>query len=76
LQRKKGEPLRVYMDLEPGRRSPGYEDIFVSYHAGDTLQATYAGASFHTYRNFFTSPTKRNVFLEFYSTLLCSALSV
>ena len=49
------------MDLEAGRRRSGFEDIFIGYHAGDTVQATYAGASFHIQRSYFTSSIKRDV---------------
>lgn len=72
-KRKQGEPLRVHMDLEPGRRSSGYEDIFISYHAGDTVQATYAGASFHVHRSYFTSSIKRNDVLVYWSSSNCVA---
>lgn len=60
-QRTKGDPLRVYMDLEPGRRSSGYEDIFITYHAKDDVQSTYAGALFHNGRNYHVSSKKQNV---------------
>lgn len=70
-QRKRGEPLRVYMDLEPGRKSPANKDIFVSYHADDTVQATYAGASFHVHRSYFTSPVKKNDVLVYWSSSNC-----
>lgn len=56
-----GDPLRVYMDLEAGRRRSGREDIFVSYHAKDDVQATYAGALFHNNRNYHVSSWKKNV---------------
>lgn len=49
------------MDLEAGRRRTGFEDIFIGYHAGDHVQATYAGASFHIHRSYYTSSIKRNV---------------
>lgn len=70
-KRHQGEPLRVYMDLEPGRKSPASKDIFISYHAGDTVQATYAGASFHIHRSRFTSPIKRNDVLVYWSSSHC-----
>lgn len=70
-QRQKGNPLRVYMDLEPGRRRSGYEDIFISYHAKDDVQSTYAGALFHNNRNYQLSSVKNNV-----SILHCSSLSL
>lgn len=61
LQRRIGDPLRIYMDLEAGRRRTGHEDIFVSYHAKDDVQATYAGALFHNNRNYYVSSWKNNV---------------
>ncbi|VFQ90558.1 unnamed protein product [Cuscuta campestris] len=61
LKRRKGDPLRVYMDLEPGRKRSGYEDVFISYHAKDDVQSTYAGSLFHKDRNYHLSPSKRNV---------------
>lgn len=60
-QRKKGDPLRVYLDLEPGRRRSAVEDIFISYHASDDIQATYAGGLFHNNRNYKLSSTKNDV---------------
>lgn len=56
-----GDPLRIYLDLEAGRRRSGSEDIFVSYHAKDDVQATYAGALFHNSRNYHVSSKKKNV---------------
>ncbi|KAI5070356.1 hypothetical protein GOP47_0014699 [Adiantum capillus-veneris] len=70
-KRKQGDPLRVYMDLEPGRKSPAHKDIFISYHANDTVQATYAGASFHMHRSYFTSPIKKNDILVYWSSSHC-----
>lgn len=70
-QRHQGEPLRAYMDLEAGRKRTGFEDIFVSYHAGDHVQATYAGASFHIHRSYFTSSIKRNDVLVYWSSSRC-----
>lgn len=49
------------MDLEAGRKRSGYEDIFVSYHAKDDVQATYAGSLFHNNRNYRLSARKNNV---------------
>lgn len=49
------------MDLEAGRKRSGYEDIFVSYHADDDVQSTYAGALFHNNRNYHLSSYKNNV---------------
>lgn len=49
------------MDLEAGRRRSGYEDIFISYHAKDDVQSTYAGGLFHNNRNYYLSPFKNNV---------------
>ncbi|CAH9082433.1 unnamed protein product [Cuscuta epithymum] len=71
LQRRKGEPLRVYMDLEPGRKRSGYEDIFISYHAKDDVQSTYAGSLFHKSRNYRLSRSKRNDTLVYWSSSRC-----
>lgn len=60
-QRRNGDPLRVYMDLEAGRKRSGFEDIFISYHAKDDVQSTYAGALFHNNRNYHVSSYKNNV---------------
>ena len=49
------------MDLEAGRKRSGVEDLFISYHAGDDVQSTYAGALFHNGRNYHVSPLKNNV---------------
>lgn len=49
------------MDLEPGRNRAPSQDLFVSYHANDDLQVTYAGAAFHTIRNYYISPVKHDV---------------
>lgn len=70
-QRHQGEPLRAYLDLEAGRKKTGFEDIFISYHAGDHVQATYAGASFHIHRNYYTSSIKRNDVLVYWSSSRC-----
>eukprot|EP00252_Welwitschia_mirabilis_P012321 TRINITY_DN2733_c0_g1_i2.p1 TRINITY_DN2733_c0_g1~~TRINITY_DN2733_c0_g1_i2.p1 ORF type:complete len:290 (+),score=37.89 TRINITY_DN2733_c0_g1_i2:287-1156(+) len=70
FKRHKGEPLRVYMDLEAGRNSVP-ADIFVSYHAGDDVQATYAGAQFHSNRNYYVSPFKNNNTLVYWSSSRC-----
>ncbi|KAJ0629709.1 putative glycoprotein 3-alpha-L-fucosyltransferase [Helianthus annuus] len=59
--RRTGDPLRVYMDLEAGRKKSGFEDIFISYHAKDDVQSTYAGGLFHNNRNYHLSPSKNNV---------------
>lgn len=72
-RRRPGDPVRVYMDLEAGRKSTGYEDIFITYHSGDTVQATYAGASFHKHRSYFTSSIKRNDVLVYWSSSNCLA---
>ncbi|KAL9245481.1 hypothetical protein vseg_019128 [Gypsophila vaccaria] len=71
LQRCVGEPLRVYMDLEPGRRRTGREDIFISYHAEDDVQSTYAGSSFHNNRNYYVSSQKNNDILIYWSSSRC-----
>ncbi|XAR62674.1 Glycoprotein 3-alpha-L-fucosyltransferase [Bertholletia excelsa] len=73
LQRRNGEPLRVYMDLEAGRKRSGSEDIFVSYHAKDDVQSTYAGALFHNNRNFLVSSYKNNDTLVYWSSSRCLA---
>lgn len=49
------------MDLEAGRKRAGVEDIFISYHAKDDVQTTYAGALFHNGRNYHVSSYKNNV---------------
>lgn len=49
------------MDLEAGRKRSGVEDIFISYHAKDDVQATYAGGLFHNGRNYHVSSYKNNV---------------
>lgn len=49
------------MDLEAGRKKSVYEDIFISYHAEDDVQSTYAGSLFHNNRNYHLSPYKNNV---------------
>lgn len=61
FQRRVGEPLRVYMDLEAGRKRSGREDIYISYHAEDDVQSTYAGALFHNGRNYHVSNKKNRV---------------
>eukprot|EP00249_Psilotum_nudum_P012084 c23573_g2_i1 orf=1-879(-) len=71
FQRWKGQPLRVYMDMEAGRRSAASQDIFVSYHAGDTVQVTYAGAFFHNHRSYFVSTIKNKDVLIYWSSSRC-----
>ncbi|XWS23370.1 hypothetical protein CRYUN_Cryun28dG0008000 [Craigia yunnanensis] len=71
LQRHSGDPLRVYMDLEAGRRRSGREDIFISYHAKDDVQSTYAGALFHNGRNYHVSSCKNNDTLVYWSSSRC-----
>ncbi|CAA0840875.1 Alpha-(1-4)-fucosyltransferase [Striga hermonthica] len=71
FQRLAGHPLRVYMDLEAGRKRSGYEDIFISYHAKDDVQSTYAGALFHNNRNYHLSPIKNNETLVYWSSSRC-----
>ncbi|KAL2467616.1 hypothetical protein Fot_51141 [Forsythia ovata] len=71
FQRRNRDPLRVYMDLEPGRKRSGREDIFVSYHAKDDVQSTYAGALFHNNRNYHLSSVKNNDTLIFWSSSRC-----
>ncbi|KAK1279011.1 Alpha-(1,4)-fucosyltransferase [Acorus gramineus] len=71
MQRRKGEPLRVYMDLEASRKPTGFEDIFIGYHAKDDVQVTYAGALFHNNRNYKVSAYKRNDTLVYWSSSRC-----
>lgn len=71
LQRRNGDPLRVYMDLEAGRKRSGVEDIFISYHAKDDVQSTYAGALFHNNRNYHVSSYKNNDTLVYWSSSRC-----
>ncbi|CAI9114823.1 OLC1v1015631C1 [Oldenlandia corymbosa var. corymbosa] len=70
-QRRNGEPLRVYMDLEAGRKRSGSEDLFVSYHAKDDVQSTYAGALFHNNRNYRLSREKTTDALVYWSSSRC-----
>ncbi|KAG2253977.1 hypothetical protein Bca52824_084113 [Brassica carinata] len=65
------ETLRVYMDLEAGRKRSGREDIFISYHAKDDVQTTYAGALFHNNRNYHISAHKNNDVLVYWSSSRC-----
>ncbi|KAK4279734.1 hypothetical protein QN277_011462 [Acacia crassicarpa] len=71
LKRKVGEPVRVYMDLEPERERTGREDIFISYHADDDIQTTYAGAFFHNNRNYHVSSHKNTGPLVYWSSSHC-----
>ncbi|XP_047149405.1 alpha-(1,4)-fucosyltransferase [Vigna umbellata] len=71
FQRRTGEPLRVYMDLEAGRRRSGQEDIYISYHAEDDVQSTYAGALFHSGRNYHVSSDKNRDILVYWSSSRC-----
>lgn len=61
MQRVRGEPLRVFLELEASPHRSGSEDLFVSYHASSSVQVTYAGASFHVVRNYYVSPVKQTV---------------
>lgn len=70
-RRRSGDPLRVYMDLEAGRKRSGFEDIFISYHANDDIQSTYAGGLFHNNRNYYLSPFKNNDTLVYWSSSRC-----
>ncbi|XP_022992659.1 alpha-(1,4)-fucosyltransferase-like [Cucurbita maxima] len=70
-QRRRGDPLRIYMDLEAGRKRSGFEDLFVSYHAEDDVQSTYAGALFHNGRNYHVSSSKNNDTLVYWSSSRC-----
>ncbi|KAI6691239.1 hypothetical protein NL676_028067 [Syzygium grande] len=56
------------MDLEAGRRRSGREDIFISYHAKDDVQSTYAGSLFHNGRNYRVSSYKDNETLVYWSS--------
>lgn len=69
--RRKGDPLRVYIDLEASRKPSGFEDIFIGYHANDDVQSTYAGAMFHNTRNYYISPQKLNDTLVYWSSSRC-----
>ncbi|KAG2692602.1 hypothetical protein I3843_08G059000 [Carya illinoinensis] len=71
LRRHVGDPLRVYMDLEAGRKRSGVEDLFISYHAKDDVQSTYAGALFHNGRNYHVSSSKNNDTLVYWSSSRC-----
>ncbi|MBA0602814.1 hypothetical protein Gorai_002981 [Gossypium raimondii] len=71
IPRHSGDPLRVYMDLEAGRRRSGREDLFISYHAKDDVQSTYAGALFHNGRNYHISSYKNNETLVYWSSSRC-----
>ncbi|XP_065881969.1 alpha-(1,4)-fucosyltransferase [Euphorbia lathyris] len=71
LRRKNGDPLRVYMDLEAGRKRSGFEDLFISYHGEDDVQSTYAGALFHNGRNYHVSSQKNNDTLIYWSSSRC-----
>lgn len=71
IQRRVGEPLRAYMDLEAGRKRSGREDIYISYHAEDDVQSTYAGALFHNGRNYHISNTKNSDILVYWSSSRC-----
>ncbi|XP_077247587.1 fucosyltransferase 13 [Tasmannia lanceolata] len=70
-QRRRGDPLRVYMDLEASRKPTGFEDIFIGYHANDDVQSTYAGARFHDTRNPHLSSVKNNDTLVYWSSSRC-----
>ncbi|KAJ6817263.1 alpha-(1,4)-fucosyltransferase [Iris pallida] len=69
--RRKGDPLRVYVDLEATRKPSGFEDIFIGYHAKDDVQSTYAGAFFHNNRNYHISSQKQNDTLVYWSSSRC-----
>ncbi|KAL6007704.1 GDP-fucose protein O-fucosyltransferase 2 [Asimina triloba] len=70
-ERRVGDPLRVYMDLEAGRKKSGFEDIFIGYHAKDDVQSTYAGGLFHNSRNYHVSSKKNNDTLVYWSSSRC-----
>ncbi|KAF4363720.1 hypothetical protein G4B88_000949 [Cannabis sativa] len=69
--RRTGDPLRVYMELEAGRKRSGAEDLFISYHAKDDVQSTYAGGLFHNGRNYHVSSHKDNDTLVYWSSSRC-----
>lgn len=71
LERMKGLPLRVYLDLEAARKPTGFEDIFIGYHANDDVQVTYAGKSFHSSRSYHISTEKTNDALVYWSSSRC-----
>ncbi|KAK8952509.1 Alpha-(1,4)-fucosyltransferase [Platanthera zijinensis] len=71
IMRWKGEPLRVYIDLEASRKRSGFEDIFIGYHANDDVQSTYAGSFFHNNRNYHVSPDKLNDTIVYWSSSRC-----
>ncbi|KAF7139957.1 hypothetical protein RHSIM_Rhsim06G0094900 [Rhododendron simsii] len=71
VQRHNGEPLRIYMNLEAGRKRSDREDLFISYHAKDDVQSTYAGALFHNNRNYHLSSYKNNDTLVYWSSSRC-----
>ncbi|KAI3919235.1 hypothetical protein MKW92_012803 [Papaver armeniacum] len=71
FQRREGDPLRAYMDLEAERKRSGVEDIFIGYHANDDVQATYAGSLFHNNRNYHVSPYKNKDILVYWSSSRC-----
>ncbi|XP_043707481.1 alpha-(1,4)-fucosyltransferase-like [Telopea speciosissima] len=71
FMRREGDALRVYMDLEAGRKRSGNEDIYISYHADDDVQSTYAGALFHNHRNYHLSTYKNNETLVYWSSSRC-----
>ncbi|XP_042482362.1 alpha-(1,4)-fucosyltransferase-like [Macadamia integrifolia] len=59
------------MDVEAGRKRSGHEDIYISYHADDDVQSTYAGALFHNNRNYRLSTYKNNDTLVYWSSSRC-----
>ncbi|XP_024522517.1 alpha-(1,4)-fucosyltransferase-like [Selaginella moellendorffii] len=71
VERKSGDPLRIYIDIEPQKQRAPAQDIFVSYHHSSDVQATYAGALFHNSRNYYISPTKNKEVLVYWSSSRC-----
>jgi hypothetical protein len=61
LQRKTGEPLRAFIQLEASRKPSGAEDIFISYHSSSDVQATYAGKTFRIVHSYHVAKKKRDV---------------
>ncbi|XP_065009772.1 alpha-(1,4)-fucosyltransferase-like [Musa acuminata AAA Group] len=69
--RRKGEPLRAYLDIEASRKRTGFEDIFVGYHSKDDVQCTYPASMFRKFRSYRVSPVKRNDTLVYWSSSRC-----
>lgn len=72
VQRKQGEPLRAFLDIEATRKRSGNEDIFIGYHASDDVQVTYAGKFFQITHNYHVATKKRDVSQTKFSSSLHS----